>query len=453
MKLPNWKIFAQLPKINQLFPMEVELISTYLEQFAHNTPVHSIIFGLSLLLGRYPVSIRYHLINIGEYNTRSTIVYSAKLDTNADIEQEEKVTRREISSVRSELLQVFQQRATEIDDDTFTLEAMKEAMTQERLEWEQLIACSYDRQATIAINRIINDDDDTLDIVDLDGSSIPISMQKVVSNNAEEPDYYYKYEDISRGTTKHPVSLINTIDQSTVLPFRYRKEMMISPRIKAAVQLLKAKSTFGCPCKESNECTSCCCTEGVPAYDQNGKLTNEALECNSFIIYECNQSCSCPLSCSTRVLQKGSQIKMQVFKTQEKGWGVRTLQAIEKGQYLDEYIGELISDSEAERRGVHYDTVDECSYLFDVTPDPNNIYSIDSIRYCSATRWLNHSCNPNLLSRQVSVEIRDEVLPRIGFYALRDVEPGEELTFDYSYEIRNRIKCLCHSPNCKQWLM
>lgn len=70
--------------------------------------------------------------------------------------------------------------------------------------------------------------------------------------------------------------------------------------------------------------------------------------------------CSChTLTCNNRVVQRGVTHRFQLFKTASKGWGIRTLKAIPKGTYVCEYVGEVISDQEADRR-------EDDSYLFDL---------------------------------------------------------------------------------------
>ena len=61
-----------------------------------------------------------------------------------------------------------------------------------------------------------------------------------------------------------------------------------------------------------------------------------------------------PLAC-TGVVQRGISAQLQVFKTRHKGWAVRALAAIHAGQFVCEYVGEVITTDEAERRGVEYD--------------------------------------------------------------------------------------------------
>ncbi len=59
-----------------------------------------------------------------------------------------------------------------------------------------------------------------------------------------------------------------------------------------------------------------------------------------------------------RVLQHGITVRLQVFRPFGMGWGVRPLTDVPRGTFVCEYVGELISDSEAETR--------EDSYLFDL---------------------------------------------------------------------------------------
>ena len=77
------------------------------------------------------------------------------------------------------------------------------------------------------------------------------------------------------------------------------------------------------------------------------------------MIFECNDMCRCNVSsCHNRVIQHGISVRLQVFRAFGMGWGVRPLAPIPKGTFVCEYVGELISDSEAETR--------EDSYLFDL---------------------------------------------------------------------------------------
>jgi histone-lysine N-methyltransferase EZH2 len=73
------------------------------------------------------------------------------------------------------------------------------------------------------------------------------------------------------------------------------------------------------------------------------------------------------------------------------GWGVFTKNALKAGDFIEEYVGEAISQEEADRRGMICDARDR-SYLFVVASD----LVIDGDRKGNKSRFLNHSDNPNV---------------------------------------------------------
>lgn len=85
-------------------------------------------------------------------------------------------------------------------------------------------------------------------------------------------------------------------------------------------------------------------------------------------------------------------------------------------------MGEIISEPEAIRRYCIYEQK-KFSYLFDV----NSFWVVDSARYGNKTRFMNHSLTSNVLPRVMMVNMTH----RIGFYACKDIEAGEELFFNY----------------------
>jgi SET domain-containing protein len=69
------------------------------------------------------------------------------------------------------------------------------------------------------------------------------------------------------------------------------------------------------------------------------------------MVYECNSSCRCQENCENRILQKGVRVKLEVFKSRHKGWGVRAGEPIARGTFVCEYVGEVLNDQEANKRG------------------------------------------------------------------------------------------------------
>ncbi len=127
------------------------------------------------------------------------------------------------------------------------------------------------------------------------------------------------------------------------------------------------------------------------------------------------------------------------------GRGVFALTRIPKGTRIIEYKGELISDAEADRR---YSRIHENSphtMLFSV----DGGLVIDATRRGNSARWINHSCAPNC-------EIEEEGA-RIFIEARRNIQPGDELAYDYNLQIGERHTkaakrehaCFCGARRCR----
>lgn len=190
---------------------------------------------------------------------------------------------------------------------------------------------------------------------------------------------------------------------------------------------------IGCDCNDDGECDtkSNCCGKASGskfAYSKNRSIIVK----QGTPVFECNKRCKCGPSCRNRIVQQGRRHSLLIFKTSNGcGWGVRTNKAIARGQFIAEYVGELITCDEAEKRGKEYDAVG-CTYLFDLDFNENdNLYSLDAAKCGNVSRFINHSCNPNLGVWAVWTDCLDLDLPKICLFALRRIEAGEEITFDY----------------------
>jgi uncharacterized protein len=131
------------------------------------------------------------------------------------------------------------------------------------------------------------------------------------------------------------------------------------------------------------------------------------------------------------------------------GKGVFAKVAIKKGAALIEYEGERISWKEAERRHPH--NPDEPNHTFYFSLESGRV--IDANCDGNAARWINHSCKPNCEAKEGSYED----MPRVFIFARRDLEPGEELFYDYSLDVEGRVtkqmkkdyECRCGAKRCR----
>lgn len=225
---------------------------------------------------------------------------------------------------------------------------------------------------------------------------------------------------------------------------------------------------IGCECRSCTIHRKDCCptlSGNTPfPYKKDGTLTLV----QGKAIYECNSRCRCDENCQNRVVQKGPTVPFIVFKTPNRGWGLKTMVELKAGQFVCEYVGEVIDCSTADARGKNYDNIG-LTYLFDL--DYNNAerpYTIDAYEYGSIARFMNHSCDPNCAIWACYINCLDPNLPRLAIFTRRRMEAGEELTFDYnvgsgamdglndsaegSGKVSQIGQCYCKSKKCRSYL-
>jgi len=213
--------------------------------------------------------------------------------------------------------------------------------------------------------------------------------------------------------------------------------------------------------------------------------SNELAEClvpfyleSRNVIYECNLRCKCGPGCKTRVVQKGRKIPFVIFKTQDRGWGLRSPVAIRKGQFIDTYRGEIITNGEADRREADAgNAAGKQSYFYSLDKHvgddlgggsiltEEDCYVVDGEYMGGPTRFMNHSCDPNCRQYTVSYNKYDVKIYELAFFACKNIPAGTELTFNYKDADEDvdeenltdeddgaeqeSMKCRCGSENCK----
>ena len=136
---------------------------------------------------------------------------------------------------------------------------------------------------------------------------------------------------------------------------------------------------------------------------------------------------------------------IEVRRSDVHGLGVFAAKRIPKGTRIIEYVGERVSHDEADRRYEEKDANDSHTFLFIV----DSKIVIDAGVDGNDARFFNHSCDPNCES---TVEKR-----RVYIEAIRDIEPGAELTYDYQIHredddpdnIDEVFACRCGFAQCR----
>lgn len=199
--------------------------------------------------------------------------------------------------------------------------------------------------------------------------------------------------------------------------------------------VIPCEPSSGCNCEECGPKIKDCCGKQPHngfTYRPRGKINVNP----GIAIYECNKKCSCDSNCRNRVVQNGRKVPLCIFRTSNGcGWGVKALRKIHCGEFVCEYVGEVITHEEAEIRGRTYDQEGR-TYLFDLDYNSkDNPYTVDAAKFGNVSHFINHSCDPNLGVYAIWINNSDPNLPSLALFALREIERYEEITFDYMMNI------------------
>jgi SET domain-containing protein len=145
----------------------------------------------------------------------------------------------------------------------------------------------------------------------------------------------------------------------------------------------------------------------------------------------------------------GGGRRIQVRRSGVHGKGVFALKAIAEGSEIIEYVGERITWKEALKRHPHDPSDPNHTFYFHI--DDKQV--IDAASGGNAARWINHACTPNCEA--------DEEEGRVFIKALRDIEPGEELFYDYGLviderytpKLKKQFECRCGSADCRRTML
>ncbi|KAG5682648.1 hypothetical protein PVAND_011987 [Polypedilum vanderplanki] len=380
--------------------------------------------------------------------------------------------------------------------------------------------------------------------------------------------------DISNGKEGMKIQCINAFDEQSPPPLEYSPHRIPMPGVN-----INTDPEFMSCCDCTNECfdkSKCACFQLTIQGAKYKDLMVEDPEDISYVwkrllapvptgIYECNSRCKCSKRCLNKVVQHPIQVKLQLYRTKSRGWGLQSLHDIPKGTFIciyagnlysekdanalcqgqdhgDEYFAELdlIENAEARKDGYEsgvvnpdesdqeeqdsdsdyddkndshdYDDGDFVSKskaignreiitrssrreksakssasstpqrtnsedssedeMVNMMPNTENtlteglrlpfrklygpkekVYIMDAKKCGNVGRYFNHSCDPNLFVQSVFVDTHDLRFPWISFFAMRAIKAGEELTWNYNYEVGSVpskvLYCKCGAKNCR----
>ncbi|XP_057542457.1 uncharacterized protein LOC130820923 [Amaranthus tricolor] len=290
--------------------------------------------------------------------------------------------------------------------------------------------------------------------------------------------------DISNGVEEFCVPVTNLIDDPPVCPpgFTYIKSREVSDRVNLPPKAI------GCSCKgictNPNTC-ECAKLNGsdFPYVRRNGGRLVEAKD----VVFECGPNCGCRPGCLNRVSQRGIKYRLEVYRTPNKGWAVRSWDFIPSGAPVCEYIGVVRrSDELDDNAGNEYVFEIDCLHTINeiegrerrfgnvpvsstiVSPKINKKildrepeFCIDAGSRGNLARFINHSCEPNLFVQCILSGHRDLRLARLVLIAADDISPLQELTYDYGFALNSvvgpdgkikKLPCFCGTPECRKRL-
>lgn len=168
---------------------------------------------------------------------------------------------------------------------------------------------------------------------------------------------------------------------------------------------------------------------------------------NRLLMIECGPRCVVGDRCTNKRFQNCEYAKCEVFRTEKKGFGLRAVVDLDVGEFIMEYVGEVVDPKDFRRRAKEYSKDKNRHYYFMALKSDQ---IIDATTKGNVSRFINHSCDPNAETQKWTVN--GEL--RIGFFNKKFISAGEEITFNYHFQRygKEAQKCFCEAPNCCGWI-
>jgi euchromatic histone-lysine N-methyltransferase len=254
--------------------------------------------------------------------------------------------------------------------------------------------------------------------------------------------------DLSRGKEAIRVPVCNTVDQdrSPLDDTKYiARPRFPPPRLESRRRCCgyRASASFSksrCACVKRNG-------GGGPPYNTDGTLVKGVP-----MVYECGAQCACPPSCPNRVTQRGMRHRLEVFRSAETEWGVRTLDLIQPGAFICEFSGDVVAAGASTDWDGYVDPRKfpprwkewgdasgvalrdhEGPPLLAQCPAPP-AYVLDVSRRRNFAPYICHSGAPNAFIQFVVCGDESDSFPHLMVFALETIPPMRDLSIDYGID-------------------
>jgi hypothetical protein len=150
-------------------------------------------------------------------------------------------------------------------------------------------------------------------------------------------------------------------------------------------------------------------------------------ECDPDLCKKCN-TCTDPpnkpagsQSCRNDNISMRRHVRTLLGVSDVDGWGLFTRDALKKGDFVHEYVGEMLRRDDTEKQGIDDDKNKSKTYLFELTSE----YDVDAKRKGNKTRYINHSRKGANVKPRILFAKGDY---RIGFFAIKDIAAQSEVS-------------------------
>ncbi|KAM0469705.1 hypothetical protein ACHAPX_010370 [Trichoderma viride] len=275
--------------------------------------------------------------------------------------------------------------------------------------------------------------------------------------------------------TDTPVSIVNAQDRAVISPnFRFIDCMVLGEGVEPAEDSFRS----GCSCERDGDCQfmGCLCLADLEDLESSSADEDEYQDEN----YGANghRKKKKVYAYHSHGAKKGL-LRSKMLNSKEPllfpPSGVHAQVAIKKGQFVDRYLGEIITSAEADRRraaSAISQRKDVYLFALDKFTNPESLdprlkgppLEVDGEFLSGPTRFINHSCDPNLRIFARVGDHADKHIHDLALFAIREIAAGEELTFDYVDGVTedgaemergngaHMTKCLCGSRKCRGFL-